>query len=101
MGRPRGREDCAGCRRVPVLMNVSPPTVSDDVGPMRAGRSLTERMRQLSPHEAIGFLPYTTGVAGLLSVGLVSIKLWREPAYPYLTTVVGLAGLSLVSALEL
>jgi hypothetical protein len=43
------------------------------------------------PHEAIGLLPYTTGLAAALSIALVSIKLWRQQSYPSFTPVVGIA----------
>ena len=43
------------------------------------------------PHEAIGLLPYTTGLAAVISIALVSVKLWRQQAYPYFSPVVGIA----------
>ena len=42
-------------------------------------------------HEALGRLPYTTGLAAAISISLVSIKLWRQQAYPYFAPVVGLS----------
>ncbi len=39
-------------------------------------------------HKAIGWLPYTTGLAGGVSIALVSIKLWRQHPYLYFWPVV-------------
>ena len=41
--------------------------------------------------QAIGLLPYTTGIAAGVSLSLVSIKLWRQQNYPYFAPVAGIA----------
>jgi hypothetical protein len=56
---------------------------------------------RLSPNEAIALLPYTTGVAALLSSLLVAIKLWRQPGYPYFTIVIALATVTWIGAFVL
>ena len=61
------------------------------------------RIRQLTLHDALALLPYTTGTAAVISVALVTAKLWRDPTFAYAGTVDRLAagGLLLAVALRL
>jgi hypothetical protein len=61
----------------------------------------TSRIRRLTLDEAIGFLPFTTGVAASLSIGLVTYKLRRQPDFPYFIVVLGWAIPVVVLALVL
>jgi hypothetical protein len=43
--------------------------------------------RRVTLHEAARLLPYVTGLSGVLSIGLVSFKIWRTPHFPFFAAV--------------
>jgi hypothetical protein len=47
---------------------------------------------------AAGLLPYTTGLTAIVSVGLVSVKVWRQPSFPFFAAVLGWAIAAVVVA---
>ena len=59
------------------------------------------RIRRLTPTNALGLLPYTTGLAASVCVALVTAKTWRQPSFPYARTVTALATGALIIALLL
>jgi hypothetical protein len=61
------------------------------------------RTRQLTLHDALALLPYTTGTAAVISAALVTAKAWLDPTFAYAGTVDRLAagGLLLAVALRL
>jgi hypothetical protein len=59
------------------------------------------RIRQLGLHGALTLLPYTTGLSAVVSVGLVAVKAWRQPAFAHAGIVVGLAAGAMLVALAI
>ena len=58
-------------------------------------------IRDLTLHDALRLLPYTTGGAASVSVALVSVKAWRQPGFPYAGTVTALAVAAALVALAI
>ena len=56
------------------------------------------RIRELTLQEALALLPYTTGLSATISIALVAFKAWRQPAFPYVGTVIGIAAGALLVA---
>lgn len=59
------------------------------------------RLRHLSLRDALGLLPYTTGIAAGVSVALVAVKAWRQPGFPHAGAVTGLAAGAAIIALAI
>jgi len=49
-------------------------------------------------HAAVRLLPYTTTLTAFVSVGLVTIKHWRQPTFPHVASVLGWAVAAVVVA---
>ena len=59
------------------------------------------RSRNLTLQNALVLLPYTTGLAAVVSVALVTVKAWRQPGFPHAGTVTYMAVGAMLAALAI
>lgn len=59
------------------------------------------QIRQPTLRDALVLLPYTIGVAAVVSVALVTVKTWRQPGFAHAGTVNAIAAASLIVAVAI